>query len=67
MNKQEMIGYLEAKRSEAIKAGDYKSAYNVTVWINFVNRKATRADLKMVAYQVKQDKQNQPASQLTLF
>jgi hypothetical protein len=68
MNKQDMIDYLMVKRENAIVAGDYKTAYSLTTWINFVSRnKPTTADLRMVAYQVKQDKQNQPASQLTLF
>lgn len=66
-NKQTLIDYLSNERESAIKAGDYRAAYNLTCWLNFVNRKATRADLRMVAYQVKQDQANKPAAQLTLF
>ena len=65
--KEQVIEYLTAKRESALIDGDSKTAYNLTCWLNFVNRKATRADVAQVAYQVKQDKAAQPSSQLTLF
>lgn len=67
--RQAVIDYLKNERIAALECGDHHSAYNLTCWLNFVNRQAGKAEIARMNYLVKVDQANrQPvAVQQSLF
>lgn len=66
--KSELVEVLEVKRNKAISKGKSDRAYELTTWLNFINRQASKPQIAALHYEYRTNENIQPNSnRLTLF